>query len=189
MERKKMLQVLIPAAAVAGVVLLIGVLVSLGNGTADGKDKDKAKGSHRSAAFDDAGMANVIPPLDAPDWKPGPGQMRVWEVAEGEGEPCPPGANVTIHYAGWLKDGKLFDSSRKALADKLPPGRMVTGEPATFGLGGLIRGWQEGIPGMKPGGIRRLDIPYDWAYGPEGGRGIPPKADLVFEVKLLEWRK
>jgi FKBP-type peptidyl-prolyl cis-trans isomerase len=101
--------------------------------------------------------------------------MKVWDVKEGEGEPCKPFATVTIHYTGWTLDGKEFDSSRKR------------GQPTTFPLEELIKGWQKGIPGMKPGGIRRLMIPHQWAYG-ETGRpkgGIPPKATLVFEVKYL----
>ncbi len=185
-----MLQVLLPAGAAAAVVLLVGVLVATSDweGTA-GTDKGKAKSkggppSHPAASFDDSGMSNTLPPLDAPEWKPGPGDMKVWDVAEGEGEPCPAGATVTIHYTGWLKDGQVFDSSRKNLSP-----RPTSGEPITYSLGQLIRGWQEGIPGMKPGGIRRLLIPYQWAYGERGDRGIPPKADLVFEVKLLDWKE
>ena len=100
--------------------------------------------------------------------------MKVWDVAEGAGEPCKPGATVTIHYTGWTKDGNIFDSSVKR------------GQAATFPLGNLIRGWQEGIPGMKPGGVRRLMIPPDWAYGERGSPpAIPPNAELVFEVKLI----
>ena len=67
---------------------------------------------------------------------------------------------------------------------------VLLGSPVPDAWQSAIAGWQEGIPGMKPGGIRRLNIPYAWAYG-EGGRPpqIPPKADLVFEVKLLGWQK
>lgn len=186
MDRKKMLQVLLPAGAAGGMVLLIGLLIALGDGgssAATGKEKEKT--NQRAAAFDDSGMTDTLPPADAPEWKAGPGLMKVWDVAEGEGDPCPKGATVTIHYTGWTTDGKVFDSSRKNLSP-----RGGTGAPATFPLADLIRGWQEGIPGMKPGGIRRLNIPYNWAYGEQGRPpSIPPKADLVFEVKLLEWQK
>ncbi len=82
--------------------------------------------------------------------------------------------NITVHYTGWFAtDGTVFDSS------------VARGEPATFPLSGVIQGWQEGIPGMKVGGKRRLIIPSDLAYGPPGTGGIPPNSALVFEVELI----
>lgn len=184
MDRKKMLQVLLPAGAAGGMVLLVGLLIALGDGGSTATTANiREKTSQRAAAFDDSGMTDTLPDVTAPEWKAGPGLMKVWDVAEGEGDPCPKGATVTIHYTGWTTDGKVFDSSRKELSK-----RPTDGAPATFPLGTLVRGWQEGIPGMKPGGIRRLYIPYAWAYG-EAGRppSIPPRADLIFEIKLLEW--
>ncbi len=170
MDKKTMMQVLIPAAAAAGVVLLVGVLIALGDGA---KTAPTPAGTAAPVA-DVEGTTLTLPAVTAPEWKPGPGQMKVWDVAEGAGEPCKPGATVTIHYTGWTKDGNIFDSSVKR------------GQAATFPLGNLIRGWQEGIPGMKPGGVRRLMIPPDWAYGERGSPpAIPPNAELVFEVKLI----
>ena len=113
------------------------------------------------------------PPVDAKEWKPlGTDGLMVWDVKEGEGEPIKKGDTVTIHYTGWLTDGTVFDSSRKR------------GKMARFPLGSLIKGWQEGIPGMKPGGVRRLKIPFQMAYG-EAGRPptIPAKATLIFEIE------
>lgn len=82
--------------------------------------------------------------------------------------------NVTVHYTGWLAtDGTVFDSS------------VQRGQPATFPLSGVIQGWQEGIPGMKVGGKRRLVIPAELAYGSQGTGGIPPNSALVFEVELI----
>ena len=120
------------------------------------------------------GEAFKPPPLDAKEWKKQDSGLQIWDVTEGKGEAVKPGATVTIHYTGWLTDGTVFDSSKKR------------GEPATFPLGNLIKGWQEGIPGMKPGGTRRLMIPYEMAYGEQGRPPvIPPKATLVFEIELL----
>ena len=98
----------------------------------------------------------------------------VEDLKLGEGSECKPGATVTINYHGTLKDGgTMFDSTRGK-------------QPATFPLNRLIKGWQQGVPGMKPGGIRRLTIPYAQAYG-ENGRPpvIPAKADLVFIIELI----
>lgn len=98
----------------------------------------------------------------------------VEDLKIGEGSECKPGATVTINYHGTLKDGgTMFDTTRGK-------------QPATFPLNRLIKGWQQGVPGMKPGGIRRLTIPYAQAYG-ENGRPpvIPAKADLVFIIELI----
>lgn len=98
----------------------------------------------------------------------------VEDLKLGEGAEVKPGATVTINYHGTLKDGgAMFDTTRGK-------------QPATFPLNRLIRGWQQGVPGMKPGGIRRLTIPYAQAYG-ENGRPpvIPAKADLVFIIELI----
>lgn len=119
----------------------------------------------------------TVPPTDSKEWKDVKGAegLKAWDVKEGKGEPCPAGATVKIHYTGWTTDGKIFDSSHKR------------GDPATFPLNRLIKGWQLGVPGMKPGGVRRLLIPYDLAYG-EAGKPptIPPKATLIFEMELVE---
>ena len=177
MDRTKMLKVLGPAAAAGALVLLVGVLIALNDMPASNTKKsvEPQQGTPSSqVAFDDSGMSDSLPPLDSPEWKPAAGGMRMWDAKEGTGEPCKPGANVIIHYTGWLKNGTVFDSSR------------TRGEPADFRLGNLIRGWQEGIPGMKPGGIRRLEIPPDWAYGRQARDSIPANSTLVFEVKLLQ---
>jgi len=115
-----------------------------------------------------------LPPLDAPEWKDAGNGLKTWDVTEGTGAPVAPGARVKVHYTGWLTNGSKFDSSHDR------------GEPIEFSLNQVIKGWQQGIPGMKPGGTRRLYIPAALGYGAAGaGRSIPPNAVLVFEVDLL----
>src|SRR3989339_1969993 len=94
----------------------------------------------------------------------------------GTGAEAKPGMNVSVHYTGWLTNGTKFDSSKDR------------GQPFEFplGAGRVIRGWDEGVAGMKIGGKRKLIIPSDLGYGARGaGNVIPPNATLVFEVELL----
>ncbi len=102
----------------------------------------------------------------------------------GSGAEAAAGKQVTVHYSGWLYDaaaadtkGQPFDSSR------------TRNEPFSFrlGAGQVIRGWDEGVAGMKIGGRRKLTIPPDYGYGARGAGGvIPPNATLVFDVELLD---
>ncbi|WP_129136756.1 FKBP-type peptidyl-prolyl cis-trans isomerase [Luteimonas sp. YGD11-2] len=105
------------------------------------------------------------------------------DLRPGDGETARAGDTVTVHYSGWLYDGNAvdrrgaaFDSSRER------------GEPFEFtlGAGQVIRGWDEGVAGMRVGGQRELRIPAGLGYGQRGaGRAIPPGASLVFDVELL----
>ena len=99
------------------------------------------------------------------------------DLVVGNGEEAKDGSSVTVHYTGWLTDGKKFDSS------------VDREEPFQFRIGKrmVIRGWELGIKGMKVGGKRKLTIPSDLAYGNAGYPGlIPPKATLIFDVELLK---
>lgn len=100
--------------------------------------------------------------------------LEITDIVEGEGTVVKAGDTVTVHYTGALvADGTIFQSSKDF------------GDPVTFGLEGLIQGWQEGIPGMKPGGTRRLVIPAAKAYGDAEQAGIPADSDLVFDIELV----
>ncbi len=103
-------------------------------------------------------------------------ELRFEDEVVGDGAEVQPGDTVTIHYTGALNaDGSVFDSS------------VSRGEPATFPLDNLIPGWQEGIPGMKVGGKRRLFIPSALGYGESGsGSNIPPNSDLIFDIELFD---
>ena len=99
------------------------------------------------------------------------------DLVVGTGAIAAAGQDVLVHYVGRLADGTQFDSSR-ARRDPLD---------FALGAGDMIKGWDEGIPGMRVGGKRRLTIPPELAYGAHGLAGvIPPHATLVFEVELLE---
>jgi len=170
-DKKKALQILGPAVAVAAVVVLIGLMVSIGNSSGPSTAKGKPGDPPNPSGASMAGQFNF--PLDNPEWKDIGDGLKIWDVKEGTGDPCPAQANVKVHYAGFLTNGKKFDSS------------IDRGQPIDFGLDGVIAGWTKGIPGMKAGGIRRLYIPSVLGYGPGGTRGIPGNSDLVFEVEML----
>jgi FKBP-type peptidyl-prolyl cis-trans isomerase len=103
--------------------------------------------------------------------------LQYWDVMVGGGATAAPGSRVSVHYSGFLTTGEKFDSSRDR------------GEPFSFSLGAgeVIKGWDEGIVGMKVGGQRQLRIPPALAYGSSGAGGvIPPNATLIFDVELLD---
>jgi len=109
-----------------------------------------------------------------------PSGLSYTDLVPGKGAAPVSGKTVTVHYTGWLEDGKKFDSS------------LDRGAPFVFriGAGEVIPGWDEGVMSMKVGGKRKLFIPAQLGYGAAGAGGvIPPNANLIFEVELLDAAK
>ncbi|AXK38372.1 FKBP-type peptidyl-prolyl cis-trans isomerase [Crenobacter cavernae] len=103
-------------------------------------------------------------------------ELIIEDLIVGDGAEAKVGQEVTVHYTGWLTDGTKFDSSKDR------------SQPFSFplGAGHVIKGWDQGVQGMKIGGKRKLTIPAELGYGARGAGGvIPPNATLVFEVELL----
>ena len=102
--------------------------------------------------------------------------LQYIDLKVGTGPTAQAGQTVSVHYTGWLENGKKFDSS------------VDRGQPFSFplGAGRVIKGWDDGVQGMKVGGKRKLIIPSNLGYGARGAGGvIPPNATLIFEVELL----
>ena len=115
-------------------------------------------------------------PTEAPPLPPGPDKLEIVDEVVGTGAEAKKDDKVKVHYTGTLMNGKMFDSSR----GKDP-------FPVTVGAGQVIKGWDQGLPGMRVGGKRKLTIPWQDAYGEKGSPpSIPPKAALKFDVELLE---
>ena len=129
-------------------------------------------------AFAQAGKPNTSAPskVTGDGTKTADG-LQYWDIKVGTGATAAAGQSAKVHYTGWLTNGKKFDSS-------VDRGEPFTVEP--LGSAPVIRGWNEGIIGMKVGGKRQLRIPPELAYGARGYPGvIPANATLIFDVQLL----
>lgn len=147
---------------------------------AEAKAAPAPSGSAAFRPLHDA-LAQLGQDAGAPPPAPPEGKLEIKDVVVGKGAEAKTGDTVKVHYTGTLADGKEFDSSRK------PGGKPFEVE---LGAGRVIKGWDQGIPGMKVGGKRKLVIPPSLAYGPRGFPGaIPPNATLTFDVELLEVKK
>lgn len=110
--------------------------------------------------------------------------LRITDIVDGTGPVAEPGQVAVVHYTGWLYDAEAEDNKGEKFDSSVDRGK-----PFSFplGAGRVIRGWDEGVVGMKVGGKRRLVIPADMAYGDRGAGGvIPPGATLIFDVELID---
>jgi FKBP-type peptidyl-prolyl cis-trans isomerase len=133
------------------------------------------KAATEKAAATPAAAASAGKPLENFTPVESVASLQVTDTKEGDGEAATAESSVTVDYTGAVAaTGKIFQSSKD------------TGQPATFNVSDVIDGWKQGIPGMKVGGVRRLVIPAEMAYGPNPpqGSGIPANAALVFDVTL-----
>ncbi len=125
-------------------------------------------------------LADTSAPTSTKGMKPVvlPDGLEYVDIKKGTGAEAKPGKKIKVHYTGWLADSKKkFDSS----VDRHEPFEF------TLGAGMVIKGWDEGFDGMKVGGRRQLHIPAKLGYGERGAGGaIPPNADLIFDVALLD---
>jgi peptidylprolyl isomerase len=142
---------------VAVAVALCGLASSSAVAQKDDKNKDKSDGKEKK-------------------WVTTATGLQYLDEKVGNGATVGVGDTVVVHYTGTFKDGKKFDSSKDR------------GEPyeVKVGTSPVIKGWHEGLVGMKVGGVRKLIIPYQLAYGEKGREGIPPKSELHFEIELLK---
>ncbi len=128
-----------------------------------------------------AGQFAAVDPRPTPEVVTAPTPIKELETVDvkvGDGEEVQPGDCVAALYYGTLAtDGTKFD------------GNYEEGTPIEFSLNGVIPGWTEGIPGMKVGGVRRLLIPADMAYGDQERPGIPANSDLIFEVEIVSTKR
>lgn len=184
MEKEKMLQIVVPAIAVAAIIVVVGLIIVGTSPPSDdtkpgsGKAPPLAHGKKMLAQVDinSEGVGLTPPDVNSPEWKDIGNGLKAWDVKVGEGDVAIVETDDGLwHYTGWRPDGFVFDSSLRK-----------TGDPIPFNLRSVIKGWMLGLAGMKAGGVRRLYIPSVLAYGPQGqGKDIPGNTDLLFEVKLL----
>lgn len=152
--------------------LLAGLLLVLGCGEPEGSSRAEVEGGSVLGSVDFAPELNV----DLDEMERRPSGLYVQDVLEGEGREVVNRSPVFVQYTGWLPDGTEFDSSRDR-----------GGFSFMLGMTDILPAWEQGLRGMRKGGVRRLVVPPELGYGPHGsGDSIPPNTPLVFEVELME---
>lgn len=163
------------------------LLLTNSDGTAKDQSQDDLSAQLEQMQAEQAAQAAACPPLEGTEDLPkSAGDPEVLKLSKditeletkdlkvGTGKEVKAGDCITVNYHGTLADGTVFDSSYE------------DSKPVRFALSGVIEGWQQGVPGMKVGGVRRLVIPSELAYGEAGSPPtIPENADLVFIVEVL----
>lgn len=175
-RRQQRTRRLITTVIAAAVLVAVLSLIARGSGDdeSDVATTTTVAAEQPEAETDVSVPAGLTKPVIEAKSGPAPTELVSRDITVGTGKEVKAGDKVTIHYVGVLYDGGAeFDASWK------------TGTPATFDLDGLIKGWQEGIPGMKVGGRRELVIPPDLGYGPQASGTIPANSTLVFVIDLL----
>jgi peptidylprolyl isomerase len=161
---------LVAAVVVTPIVFALALILFVIDGDDDGVAPPVVSASPTPASVD----TGPPPVADEPTFSES--GLGIIDIEAGRGETPEAGQTLAVHYTGWLNDGTKFDSSRDR------------GTPFEFplGVGQVIAGWDEGVATMNVGGIRRLIIPPELAYGEAGRSGIPPNAELTFDIELLE---
>jgi FKBP-type peptidyl-prolyl cis-trans isomerase FkpA len=159
------------------VVLLTALAVALAGCGTKANDTSDTTSSEQSTTQEQPAEQTTPPPTQTTTPTADVTELKIEDLVVGTGAAAKVGDTVTVNYTGWLTDGTQFDSS-------------VGRAPFSFTIGQrrVIQGWEQGVPGMKVGGKRKLTIPPDLGYGAQGAGGgaIPPNATLVFEVELLK---
>ncbi len=163
-------------------IALLLIAAGLSAGCSKPATTENTTGTEQSQSTPEESPETTAPEAATPDEFPKAeakdvNKLIIKDVKVGTGAEATPGKSVTVNYTGWLTDGTKFDSSKDS------------GQPFVFplGAGQVIKGWDEGVAGMKVGGKRILVIPPDKGYGEQGAGGvIPPNATLVFTVELLD---
>ena len=172
----------IPFTSMTSIVRLSAAILIAAGIAACGEDS--IPGAPSSSAAANSSSGSCFTPQSGPDsfnesvtLQPATADgLQYADIKAGCGATATSGQSVTVQYTGWLTDGTMFDTSRQS-------GR--TPFQFTLGAGQVIRGWDEGVAGMKVGGKRRLVIPPSLGYGAQGQGSIPPNSTLIFDVELL----
>ena len=165
--------------------LALGVCLALGvAGCKESTEKSGTMSEQSTSATTTPTASTSAPAAPALPGAPGSGNkmhklasgLQYDDLVVGSGKMAEPGTNVSLHYTGYLLDGTQFDSS------------LNSGQPLKFQIasGQMIAGFDEGVRGMRIGGKRKILVPWAMAYGEAGRPPIPPKADLVFDLELLD---